>query len=194
MAGLTYSKATAILTGRRQRRRSVARGFLLLPNVALILAIGAQLAEPAAATQAYAPKAELPAGADANSMIAAMLSNASVPETDAVGVPAYPGARVVQAMNVQNPVTRAQTGTVRLISNDSPEAVAAWYEENLTGWRRSEAMGMIGFGEGGREFNPMRPDTWGVVPSVKIEGDDLYEYGQVWLGVQAVIEISYALD
>lgn len=159
----------------------------------LVVALGSSVPATPSAAQAYAPKAELPAGSDANSMVALMLLDANVPSREAVGVPAYPGARLVQVMEMPNPVTREVQGSVRLISSDTAETVSAWYTDNLLGWSRqeAEAYGITGFGEGGREFNPMNPQTWGVLPSVAISEDDTY--GEIWPDVNTVIEINYPL-
>ena len=186
--------ATRILSTPKSRILPTAqRGSLgrALTSTLLIVMISAVPSIVASAAQAYAPKAQLPAGADPNSITAMMLQDAEVPSGDEVGVPAYPGAQVVQVMRMPNLLTQEESGNVRLITSDPPESVVAWYKESLAGWSSKEDWDITAFGEGGRAFHPMTPNTWGVVPNVTVAANTIY--GDVWPAAKTMIEINYPL-
>jgi len=121
-------------------------------------------AEPAAAgtaagPDAFAPKAVVRADLDdSNARMRRMILDAAVvPGRAEVGVPPYPGARVVQ---VQAPGSEQVNDVVALplvwlISDNEPEAVVEFYRRELSGWSLGEFYLNTWFWEGDGPYNPI---------------------------------------
>ncbi len=127
--------------------------FLQLAIVVAGLASAMLAAEP------YAPKAAIPAGME-ESYLAEGIRQAAIPETDQVGIPAYPGAVVIRSYAVaERPAKYTGLPIMELISADDYDAVVAFYKKNLPGWGEAELMSAYYFAEHGNInfFKPEEP-------------------------------------
>lgn len=120
--------------------------------------------------------------------------NASVPSASAVGVPAYPGARVLSTMAASEMTVNDQKVTslpaLALLANDDIAKVAAFYTEKLTGWDHEEFYGNHMFWQGPEGSNPL--DITGqfpVVGLVSLEETDTER--AIWPEVRTRIDIRY---
>jgi hypothetical protein len=120
---------------------------------------------------AFAPKADVPEELDdSNARLRRMILEATeVPTRAEVGIPAYPGARVVQV----HPPGSEQVNSVEalplvwLISDDEPAKVAEFYRRELPDWNAGEFYLNSWFWSGQGQFDPL--DTSGITtPSVGI--------------------------
>lgn len=87
------------------------------------------------AVNPYAPKV-VPVKGSEGSMWAAVVGAAVVPEGSAVGIPAFPGARLLQTLD-EPLVPGAKNRTVVLVTEDPPEKVLAFYRKQLPGWKEA---------------------------------------------------------
>jgi hypothetical protein len=113
-----------------------------------LLAIGLGRTSMVSAGDAFAPKVEIPA--DARDHDRGLVENSVVPSRSAVGVPAYPGSRVLRTTRGMREGGDGEPEieilpSVTLLAEADPETVAAWYAENLEGWKRESQMGMTFF-------------------------------------------------
>jgi hypothetical protein len=99
------------------------------------------------ADEPFAPVVDIPENPknDPDLMLAiAFLNDVQVPDKDAVGVPAYPEAKIFQT-------TKAQAGmlpTVRLLSADEVSVVVEFYKKELTDWKHKDFYGIQYFYNG----------------------------------------------
>ena len=120
---------------------------------------------PAAAVtrpDAYAPMLvipkKLPDGPGMQMMVM-MANNTVMPSASEVNVPLYPEAQVMSAMGAMkmtaNGVDETTWPSMSLLSADETAEIAAFYQEQLTGWRYKEFFGMHSFWNGDEDSNPM---------------------------------------
>lgn len=154
---------------------------------------------PATVTRpdAYAPMLVIPKKLpdDPGMQMMVMMSNNTVmPSASEVNVPLYPGAQVMSAMApmvmTSNGVKETSLPAMSLLSADETADVAAFYHEQLTGWRYKEFYGMHSFWNGDEDSNPM--DITGQFSLVSIisvpETDTLRE---VWPETRTRIDLRY---
>jgi len=154
---------------------------------------------PAATTRpdAYAPMLVIPKKLPDDPgmpMMVMMANNTVMPSASEVNVPLYPGAQVMSAMAgmvmTSNGVKETSLPSMSLLSADEAAEVAAFYHEQLTGWRYKEFYGMHSFWNGDEDSNPM--DITGQFSLVSIisvpETDTLRE---VWPETRTRIDLRY---
>lgn len=145
----------------------------------------------------YAPKLpipdKLPDDPAANLMVMAV-RNASVPSATDVGIAAYPGARIISAMQFSDATSNDEEVKmlpgVALLATDDVAAVAAFYKERLDGWDYEEFYGTHMFWNGPEGSNPM--DITGQFPMISILS--LEESGTeraIWTDMRTRIDIRY---
>lgn len=119
---------------------------------------------PATVTRpdAYAPMLVIPKKLpdDPGMQMMVMMSNNTVmPSASEVNVPLYPGAQVMSAMGpmemTSNGVKETTLPSMSLLSADETAEIAAFYHEQLTGWRYKEFYGMHSFWNGDEDSNPL---------------------------------------
>ena len=119
---------------------------------------------PAAVTRpdAYAPMLVIPKKLPDDpgmQMMVMMANNTVMPSASEVNVPLYPGAQVLSAMGpmemTSNGVKEATLPSMSLLSADETAEIAAFYHEQLTGWRYKEFFGMHSFWNGDEDSNPL---------------------------------------
>ena len=145
----------------------------------------------------FAPPVSVPPdGGELRPWEAEALRTMEIPSADAVGVPAYPGARVVQVMPGGemsfNDETTRYNPSIKLLSLDSEEDVAAFYREALAGegWNSDTIMGMTWFWQGDRAFDPLDVAAVGLIPAIGIMEPG--PMGRMMPGAQSLIEIRYS--
>ena len=115
----------------------------------------------------YAPKVEPVPGSE-GSLGAMILANTVVPDAAAVGIPAYPGARVLQAQN--KPVIEGGTNhIVVLLTADPEDKVLGFYRRELRGWKEDKLMGMTPVFHQGAELPDPFTAEGQSVPNVAVE-------------------------
>lgn len=127
-------------------------------------------------------------------MMVMMANNTVMPSASEVNVPLYPGAQVLSGMGsmemTSNGVKETSLPAMALLSADEIADVAAFYHENLSGWRYKEFYGMHSFWNGDEDSNPM--DITGQFSLVSIisvpETDTLRE---VWPETRTRIDLRY---
>lgn len=138
------------------------------------------------AGEPLAPKAELPPWVDGGAPTAIALEMLDVPTKEEVGVPAYPGSRVIKTKE------GVELARVDLISPDPPETISAWYAEHLEGWKHKEIGGVSYFWKGDGEFDPQDPAAGRkLVPIVAVTQPR--SFAQTWRDTKGEIFIQYRL-
>jgi len=154
---------------------------------------------PATVTRpdAYAPMLVIPKKLpdDPGMQMMVMMSNNTVmPTASEVNVPLYPGAQVMSAMGpmdmTSNGVKETTFPSMSLLSADETAEIAAFYHEQLTGWRYKDFFGTHSFWNGDEDSNPL--DITGQFSLVSIvpvpEADILRE---VWPEMRTRIDLRY---
>jgi len=154
---------------------------------------------PATVTHAdaYAPMLVIPKKLpdDPGMQMMVMMSNNTVmPSVSEVNVPLYPGAQVMSAMGpmdmTSNGVKESTLPAMSLLSADETAEIAAFYHEQLTGWRYKEFFGMHSFWNGDEDSNPL--DITGQFSLISItpvsETDTLRA---VWPEMRTRIDLRY---
>jgi hypothetical protein len=124
------------------------------------------------------------------------LRTMEIPAADAVGIPAYPGARVAQVLPggemTVNEETHRYNPSIKLLSPDSEEQVAEFYREALegAGWSGDTVLGMTWFWQGDEPYHPLDIAAIGLVPAVGIMPPG--PLGRMMPGAQSLIEIRYS--
>lgn len=144
---------------------------------------------------AFAPKAEISPEADeaAARMARMFLDAAVVPRRDAVGIPPYPGARVVQVQPASpmmiNDEEFEALPVIVLISDDDPARVAEFYASELPGWSQGEFYLNQAFWEGGDDYDPL--DVSGqTTPSVLVM-EPVGNRPALFPGTRSEIQVRY---
>jgi len=127
-------------------------------------------------------------------MMVMMSDNTVMPSASEVNVPLYPGAQVMSAMGpmemTSNGVKEATLPAMSLLSADESAEIAAFYHEELTGWRYKDFYGMHSFWNGDEDSNPL--DITGQFSLVSIvpvsEADTLRA---VWPEMRTRIDLRY---
>ena len=127
-------------------------------------------------------------------MMVMMANNTVMPSASEVNVPVYPGAQVMSAMGPMNMTSNGVKETtwpsMSLLSADETAEIAAFYHEQLTGWRYKEVLGMHSFWNGDEDSNPL--DITGKFSLVSIipvsETDTLRA---VWPEMRTRIDLRY---
>ena len=146
---------------------------------------------------AYAPMLVIPKKLpdDPGMQMMVMMSNNTVmPSASEVNVPLYPGAQLMSAMGpmemTSNGVKETTMPAMSLLSADETAEIAAFYQEQLTGWRYKEVYGMHSFWNGDEDSNPL--DITGQFSLVSIvpvpETDTLRA---VWPETRTRIDLRY---
>jgi len=123
-----------------------------------------------------------------------MSNNTVMPTASEVNVPLYPGAQVMSAMGpmdmTSNGVKETTFPSMSLLSADETAEIAAFYHEQLTGWRYKDFFGTHSFWNGDEDSNPL--DITGQFSLVSIvpvpEADILRE---VWPEMRTRIDLRY---
>ncbi|MCP5102720.1 MAG: hypothetical protein GY950_05055 [bacterium] len=120
----------------------LSTGAIVIALMLLIMPWG-----PMEAGEPYAPVAgikEVQTDSPKVKTLLSRLKRVKVPDKSSVGIPAYPGAEIIQtAQSIHGFLPY-----VILVSNDDPETVAAFYKEKMTGWQQDEINKTIRFWKG----------------------------------------------
>jgi hypothetical protein len=173
-------------------RASAASGALDAAGAVAKAATAAVAADP---QDIYAQKLpvpdETPSGPDGELMVMAV-RNASVPSASEVGVPAYPGARILATM-AAGAMTQKSLPALAMLSTDDIAAVLQFYQEKLAGWEHWEMIGNHMFWDGPEDSNPM--DITGSFPLVGIVSvEESSTEAAIWPGVKTRIDIRYRAE
>jgi hypothetical protein len=145
----------------------------------------------------YAPKVDVPNDAAKNSLSVMVINAAIVPEKSAVGIPAYPGARVCQtktAGEMRANDKKYQTFPyIKLLSTDPPDKIVAWYKDQLEEYTYEDVFGVAWvFWRGEGTFNGMDIRQRMTVENVGIsQAIAAMGFDEVMQGTKSIIEIAY---
>ena len=130
---------------------------------AVLVALSVLLGSVAShAGEPYAPKVKVPSGIkeDSPAYFSVMAVNAAiVPDKAAVGVPPYPGAKVIMTSSgmvmASNNDKLTCLNAIQLLTTDAPDKVIAFYKKRLKDYRfKSRYGGIINvFWKGAEKFN-----------------------------------------
>jgi hypothetical protein len=185
LAGLAFAAATACGGEARSDTQAADAGGVQ------------QAAASQAPADAYAPKLPVPEDVPDDpgaKMLVMAMRWVTVPSKSEVGVPAYPGARVMstmaaQKMTVNDEETKMMPG-LALLSEDEISDVVEFYTQKLKGWQQKEFFGSYMFWDGPADANPL--DITLPYPLVGIV--PLAESGSekaLWPSVKTRIDIRY---
>ena len=124
---------------------------------------------PIQADEPFAPRADIPRNHknDPEINLAIMfLKNVKIPTKQEVGVPAYPGSKIIQT----DPGAADRLAMVRLLVIDPPEKVLAFYKKALTDWKYKDFYGTHSFFKGSENDAMM-----GKTPAIQIASADLFK-------------------
>lgn len=165
----------------------------------LVIFFLALAVSPAVGGEPYAPKVEPPAGIKVGTpeYLGVMSINAAqVPHRSSVGVPPYPGARIVMTRGTSkmkaNDVEYTCLQYLKMYAPDDGEKVASFFKEKLTDYKfKSEFGGMIrAFWKGPDDINTLDITQMCTTPNVLItEATDSER--KLMPGAKSVIEIGY---
>lgn len=93
-----------------------------------------------------------------------------IPSKEKVGIPIYPGATFASAIEGSE---GGLPPSVNLISNDPPEKVRKWYENNLEGWNYSEKLDLFYEGQKEPEISELFEGKYQTVSVMKEEGEGI---------------------
>ena len=168
--------------------------YIIIINVLHILVSSALcFGEP------FAPKVVPPSGItkDSPDYFGVQILNASkVPEMSEVGVPPYPGAKLIMARDASpmevNGNTYACLRYVKILTADNSDEVEAFYKSRLDGYRfKSEYGGVIRlFWKGEDDLSPMEMGDMCTTPNISIS-DATGMFDTLMPGVKTAIEITY---
>lgn len=166
-----------------------------MPGTAITAQPGIAAGEPFAekvTIPGTAPTDEL---ANAEFQLGAMVVRAArVPGKNAVGVPAYPGARVVQTTEQStgsiNGVSFEGLPMVILLSEDTPEKIVAFYRAALPDWQYENLFFTDWFWSGGGEFHPLE------ISGMETPAIGIFELGEImkykiWPEAKTRIDFRY---
>lgn len=146
---------------------------------------------------AYAPRlpipGDLPDDPGAELMVMAMRS-VVIPSKSEVGVPAYPGARIMSTMAASTMTVNGEEietmPALAMLSEDEIADVVKFYMENLEGWHQKEFFGNYMFWDGPADANPL--DISLPYPLVGIMAlDESSSEAAFWPGVKTRVDIRY---
>ena len=154
---------------------------------------------PATVTRpdAYAPMLVIPKKLpdDPGMQLMVMMANNTVmPSASEVNVPLYPGAQVMSAMGpmemMVNDVEETTLPAMSLLSADETAEIAAFYHEQLSGWRHKEFYGMHSFWNGDEDSNPLDITAqFSLVSIVPVSETDTLR--AVWPEMRTRIDLRY---
>jgi len=127
-------------------------------------------------------------------MMVMMANNTVMPSASEVNVPLYPGAQVMSAMGsmemTSNGVKETTLPAMSLLSADETAEIAAFYQENLSGWRYKEFYGMHSFWNGDEDSNPLDiTGQFSLVSIVPVSETDTLR--AVWPEMKTRIDLRY---
>jgi hypothetical protein len=142
----------------------------------------------------FAPAVSVPdGGGEFRSWKIEGLRQMRIPSQDEVGIPAFPGARVAQVLPGGEMEVNAErhryNPSVKLLTTDSEEEVAAFYRNALQGWTTGERMASIWLWESGDDYNPLDVGAIGLIPAVGIMPPG--PLGRMMPEARTLIEIRY---
>jgi hypothetical protein len=127
-------------------------------------------------------------------MMVMMADNTVMPSASEVNVPLYPGAQVMSAMGsmvmTSNGVKETSLPSMSLLSADESAEIAAFYHEQLTGWRYKEFFDIHSFWNGDEDSNPMDiTGQFSLISIVPVSEEDTLR--AVWPEVRSRIDLRY---
>jgi hypothetical protein len=134
--------------------------------------------------QPFAPVAPVPENASNDPDLAlgiAFIKDVKVPDKSEVGIPAYPGAQIIQT-------NKGQEGTlpsVRLVSADDMKLVIDYYKKELKDWNSEDIYSIYMFWNGENKMKAMM----GGEPVVQIE--DGSKFANLVPGTKSTILVGY---
>ena len=146
------------------------------------------LAEP------YADKIKITS--NTSEMSKMVIEGANVPDRASVGIPAYPGAKILQTRDVgemeANDESFKTIAYMKLLSKDPVEKVVAWYKEQLPSYGHKDFYGVSwAFWKGEANFNAMDMTQTMTRENVMISDATVIGYDSDMKGAKSVIEVSY---
>ena len=144
--------------------------------------------------EAYAEKVEITS--TTSEMSKMVIENSVVPDRDAVGIPAYPGARLFQSDEASemtmNGVTVQTLPYLKLLSTDPVEKVVAWYKEQLPSYGHKDVYGMSWvFWKGEGEFDAMDMEQTMTRQNVTISDATVLGFDEDMQGAKSLIQVVY---
>lgn len=143
----------------------------------------------------FAPTVEPPENIENRGMWFDMIDKWVVPTKGEVGIPAFPGAYIIQVqkastMRVGNKTIKTLP-VITLATVDPPEKVVNFYREKLKDWDYSNDFMTRAFWEKKGDFDPLDPRKTSTVPNVIIfdVSDDMPEV--LMPKARATIKITY---
>jgi len=124
----------------------------------------------------FAPKVNVPKNVKPGTMEAfdvGMVRAAVVPDKMAVGMPSYPGAKVVQTMVDMSQMVNGKKQNclpwIKLLSADPMNKIVEFYKTNAKGYQFKSTMGIINtFWTDRKDLNPMDVRQICVTPNITI--------------------------
>jgi len=147
-----------------------------------------------ATAEPYADKIEITS--KTSPMNQMVIKASKVPDRSAVGIPCYPGAKILQTKDVSEVEMNGQKyktlAYIKLLSTDPVDKIAAWYKEQLKGYTYEDLFGMPVFWKGKGKFNGLDMRQRMTIQNVGLsEPIPEMGYDKDMKGVQSVIEITY---
>lgn len=154
----------------------------------LLLLFTLCLLHTAVAAQPYAPWAKLKAGAPE------VMRKGSIPSSDEVGIPCYPGAVMLSVHNPAEGAENAMAPYMNLASEDPPEKVEAWYKVRLSempGWNYHDTYGFFYKGDDAMKAMSMQLPYLNVMELGQVATDVIYVDDAVKKNLKTRIQIVY---
>jgi len=143
----------------------------------------------------YAPKVKI---TSSTSPMGQMVIKASkVPDKSSVGIPPYPGAKILQTMDKSEMVVNDEKiktlPYIKLLSTDPVEKVIDWYKDHLKGYTYEDVFGVSWiFWKGHKKFNGLDMRFFTTIENVRVsEAIAAMIYGENMKGSKSIIEIYY---
>ena len=163
---------------------------LLLLSVSFVVGVFSTslLAEP------YADKIKVTSNTSPMSKM--VIEGANVPDRDSVGIPPYPGAKILQTRDVGEMSANGETfktiAYVKLLSTDPVDKVVAWYKEQLPSYGYKDVYGIAWiFWKGEGEYNSMDVRQAMTIENVQITDATVMDYENDMKGAKSAIEVTY---
>ncbi len=145
--------------------------------------------------ETYAPK--VPVTSSTSAMGRVVIQSAKVPDSSVVGIPAYPGALVIQTREagaMQASDGKPYLPYIKLLSSDTVDKVVKWYRERLSGWYYQK-VSIFSMAESHRfwkekgDYGMMDMDAMGTVPNVIVSAGK--QHADDYPPAEAMIEVTY---
>lgn len=160
-------------------------------------AAGTKLAAAPTPADAYAPSLSVPSSPPDDpvaKLLILAVRNADLPSKSEVGIPAYPGARIMSTMAASTMEVNGEEveglPALAMLSGDEISEVVKFYKQNLEGWQSEEFYGSYIFWDGPADANPLDISlpypTLGIIPL-----DESGTEASIWPDMKTRIDMRY---